>query len=481
LYASASLRSLLLTCLSFLFLNCSPASAQDFAITHVTVINPGPQRPLRDMTVVVHGNTIASVVPAKDFQPTPATRLFNGTDQFIIPGLWDMHVHFRDPERDLKLDIANGVLGIRHMGGLADQAYKLRDQVASGSLLGPQIAACGPIVDGPNSWVNPKFLLTVNTADEARAAVDTIKQQGSDCIKVYDNLSHDAYFAIIEEAKKQKIPVVGHLPSSIHVREASNAGQRSIEHGMLLSGGSTAEDEYIKRRMDQTAYDEAQKTKNFALLSEKIAEDDNFMLDSFSQKRADETYALLAKNGTFITPTLVTEHTLTFIDDLKQISDPRMQYVDADELEAWKPANNLLTRYRTPDYIIMRRREYDKTLEEVKRAQSLGVHLLAGTDITVPYTYPGFSLHDELKLMVVAGLTPMQALETATTNPALYFGVSKTWGRIDAGYSANFILLNADPLVNISNTREIDAVILNGQFLDRSNLDRMLRDARISK
>jgi imidazolonepropionase-like amidohydrolase len=139
----------------------------------------------------------------------------------------------------------------------------------------------------------------------------------------------------------------------------------------------------------------------------------------------------------------------------------------------------MLTKYRTPEYIAMRKREYAKMLEEVHRAQTLGVRLLAGTDITIPYTYPGFSLHDELKLFVEAGLTPMQSLETATTNPAIFLELSKTWGRVERGYTANLVLLNADPMADISNVNKIDSVVVSGQRFDRTQLDQLLNDARI--
>lgn len=173
----------------------------------------------------------------------------------------------------------------------------------------------------------------------------------------------------------------------ISVREASIAGQRSLEHGIALAGGCTVENEYIRRGMDQSAFQEARRTKNFSLIPAKIAVDQTFMLDNFSQKRADETYALLAQNRTFITPTLVTQRSLTFIDDLNRDSDPRMQYVSADELKWWKPENGMLSKYRTPEYIAMKKREYAKMLEEVHRAQTLGVRLLAGTDIS-PFLTP---------------------------------------------------------------------------------------------
>jgi imidazolonepropionase-like amidohydrolase len=175
----------------------------------------------------------------------------------------------------------------------------------------------------------------------------------------------------------------------------------------------------------------------------------------------------------------VTQRALTFADDLIKENDPRMQYVSAEDLNWWKPENGMLTKYRTPEYIAMRKREYDLLLKEVHRAQAMGVHLLAGTDITIPFTYPGFSLHDELALFVKAGLSPSQALETATTNPALLLGLSKEWGRVSPGYIANFVLLNADPLKDVANTKNIHAVVLNGEFLDRARLDQMLREARI--
>jgi imidazolonepropionase-like amidohydrolase len=464
----------------FSFTKGTVAQSLNYAIEHVTVINPGTGKSQSDTTIVIHGAGIVSVVPSKHLKLPASTKVINGNGKFVIPGLWDMHMHFRDAARDLKMDVANGVLGIRNMGGVAKEVFPLRDAIAAGQQLGPKIVACGPIIDGPDSWSNPQFTISVNTADEARSAVVSLKQQGTDCIKVYDGLSLDSYYAILDEAKKLGLPVVGHLPRGITIAEASNAGQRSLEHGIALAGGSTNESELVKRGLDLSAFQEALRTKNFALIPAKIARDDTMMLDTFSQARADATYRLLVKNNTFITPTLVTQRSLTFIDDLNAKPDPRMQYVSAEELQWWKPENGLLSKYRTPEYIAMKKREYAKMLEEVHRAQTLGLRLLAGTDITIPYTYPGFSLHDELKLFVEAGLSPMQALETATTNPALFLGLSKTWGRVEPGYTANLVLLTADPSADISNTEKIDAVILNGKFLDRTQLDQMLRDARVS-
>jgi hypothetical protein len=434
------------------------------------------------MAIVIHGNDIESVVPAIQLQLPSSAKVISGKGMFVIPGLWDMHVHFRDMDRDLKMDVANGVLGIRNMGGIAKEVFAMRQQIAAGQHLGPRIVASGPIIDGPNSWSNPAFTISVATPEAGRETIRSLKQQGADFIKVYDGLPRDVYYAIADETKKLSLPFAGHVPSSVSVQEASSAGQRTLEHGFgVLRGGSTTEDEYIKQASDQSVFREAMQTKNFSLIPAKIARNDTLMLDHFSRKQADETYRLLAKNNTFITPTFVAERSLTFIDDLDKKGDPRTQYVSADELKWWKPENGMLTKYRTPEYIAVRKREYAMLMKEFHRAQSLGVRFLAGTDITIPYTFPGFSLHDELQLFVDAGFTPLEALQTATTNPAILFGIEKSWGRVASGYTANFVLLRGDPLEEISNAEKIDAVVLNGEFLDRSQLDKMLSEAQVSK
>jgi imidazolonepropionase-like amidohydrolase len=456
------------------------AQSGNLAITHVTIINPGDARPQPNMTVLIRGSDIVLVGNSEVVAVPTSAKVIDGTGEFVIPGLWDMHTHFRDADRDLKMDLANGVLGIRNMGGVPQEVFPIRDAIAAGQQLGPKIVASGSIVDGPNSWSNPKFTVSVSTAEEARSAVIALKKEGADFIKVYDGLSPAAYYAIADETKNLGFPFAGHRPSAISVKEASNAGQRSIEHGVVLSGGSTTEDEFIKQAVDQSTFEEAIQAKNFSLIPAKIARDGTAMLDHFSRGRADQTYRLLAKNKTFLTPTLVTEHALTFIDDLNANPDPRMVYVSAEELQWWKPENGMLTKYRTLEYIAFRKREYAKILEEISHAEALGVRFLAGTDITIPYTYPGFSLHDELQLFVDAGLTPRQALETATTNPAELLGLTDRWGQVASGFAANLVLLKADPLADISNTRKIDSVVVSGRLLDRSDLDRLLASAVVA-
>lgn len=199
-------RLLLLLGALFSFARGVVGQSMDYAIAHVTVIDPGNGKSQPDETIVIHGHSIISVVAAKDFKPRLSMRVINGSGKFVIPGLWDMHVHFRDANRDLKMDVANGVLGIRNMGGVVKEVFPLRDAIARGEKLGPKIIACGLIVDGPDSWSNPEFTISVKTVTEARAAVDSLKKLGSDCVKVYDGLSRDSYYAIIDEARKGTFP-----------------------------------------------------------------------------------------------------------------------------------------------------------------------------------------------------------------------------------------------------------------------------------
>src|SRR5580704_9231887 len=183
------LRSLFTLCALLELVSVVLAQSGGLALTHVTIIDPGVGKPQQDMTILVRGHDIAAVGRAKQVTIPASVKVINGTGKFVIPGLWDMHSHFRDAGRDLKMEIANGVLGTRNMGGVAKEVFPLRDAIATSQHLGPKIVACGPIIDGPDSWSNPQFTISVTTTDEARAAVVSLKQQGTDCIKVYDGLS----------------------------------------------------------------------------------------------------------------------------------------------------------------------------------------------------------------------------------------------------------------------------------------------------
>jgi hypothetical protein len=201
------------------------------AITHVTIINLNGESPKPEVTVLIRGGKISTIGKTSESQiPENATQ-FDGTGKFLMPGLWDMHIHILTPARDFPMFIANGVLGVRNMGGVPKDVFEWRADVASGRVLGPRMVACGPVVDGPHP-AHPEHALSVSTSDDGRRAVQSLKQMGADFVKVYDGLSRDAYFAIVQESKRVGLPFAGHVPGRITQEEASNAGQRSIEHGI---------------------------------------------------------------------------------------------------------------------------------------------------------------------------------------------------------------------------------------------------------
>jgi imidazolonepropionase-like amidohydrolase len=319
----------------------------------------------------------------------------------------------------------------------------------------------------------------VKNAAEAEREVDTLKAAGADFVKVYDGLSPETYFAVAKEAKKTGLPIAGHVPSHVTILDATNAGQRSIEHAIELRGGSTAERELIDADMNrkEDLLAEAMRTGNFSLIPETIARDGNVLLDHLSQQRADTLYTSLVRNRTYLCPTLDVKEWLAYADDLAKKSNPRKQYVSPTTLHYWQPEVNMLTKYRTPAYIEFRKREYAAIRAQIPREQAAGVQFLAGTDLTVPFTYAGFSVHDEMALFVKAGLTPLQALQTATTHPVEFFGLQETMGSIAPGKLAELVVLDDNPLQDVRNSGKIAAVVTHGRLLRRPDLDALLKRA----
>jgi imidazolonepropionase-like amidohydrolase len=452
------------------------------AITHVTIVNPqGP--PQQDMTVLVSGGVIEWIGAASEpRRPTHNDELqLDARGKFLIPGLWDMHTHVAGISADpawsknvlLPLLVANGITGIRDMGGDLSALQEWRREIASGALLGPQIVAAGPMLlpaprPGKAKSTDPSAL-EVGTPQEARAAVDQLQKQGADFVKVIQ-LSREAYFAVAEEAKKDGITFVGHIPTAITASEASAAGQKSIEHIIYssLALDCSSEDAELHRRLleaaakrdrsDAAVYDEADKT--------------------FSPQKAAALWATFNRNGTWVTPTLysisIVAHSLQQSPDLS-LNNPLLAYVPLALQKEWRPTGPPSQKELADAAWWQRQYDNDRKLTgEMHRA---GVRLLAGSDSLDRYVFPGSSLHYELRELVAAGLTPRDALQTATENPAEFFS-RKDAGMIAAGHRADMVLLDADPLQEIANTQKISGVVLAGQFLQRKDLDALLEKSR---
>ena len=430
------------------------------AITHVTVIDATGAPPQADMTVIVHDQRITELGKSSEVRAPVGAVIVNGRGKYLIPGLWDMHVHTvfgdwlpRDERVVPPLFVANGVTGVRDMGGELDVLKEWRAQIAAGRLLGPRMFIAGPMLDGPT----PRFPSSAPVANAAdgRRVVDDLKARGVDFIKIQSLIPRDGYFAAVDEAKKLGLTFVGHVPDAVRASEASDAGQKSIEHFTgIFEGCSTIEDQLIKG-------------------PKSVGRN----VSTYDPARAKALIALMARNRTWQVPTLVWERGQWLIDDIDLSHDPLTKYAPA----AWKDRTwpmfvRAILQDMDTDPLPVRKRFVQMELDMTLAMFRAGVPFMAGTDTAAGvHVFPGFSLHDELALFVRAGLTPMQALQTATRNPAEFMDRLADLGTVERGKLADLVLLDANPLDDIANTRRISAVVLAGRYLDRPALDRLLQ------
>jgi imidazolonepropionase-like amidohydrolase len=430
------------------------------AITHVNLIDATGSPVQTNMTVIVEGKLL-SQVGKSGATPVPKTaRVVDGSGKYLIPGLWDMHVHEifgawipADEKITPVLFVANGVTGVRDMGGDLETLKNWRARIAEGKLLGPRMIVSGPMLDGPV----PQFPSSapVKDAGEGRRIVDELQKNGADFIKIQSLVPRDGYFAAADEAKKVGIVFAGHVPDKVRAMEASNAGQKSIEHLTgVFEGCSTVEDE---------------------LMAAPRGPGRGKFLSSYDPERAKALIALFVKNQTWQVPTLYWERGEWLIEQTSAGPDPLEKYAPkAWKVRAWPMFTTGIKKDWSTDPIADREKFFQAELKMVGEMNRAGLPILAGTDTAAGVrVYPGFSLHEELELLVRAGLTPMEALQAATRNAGKYLGMGDT-GTIEKGKRADLVLLDADPLVDIKNTRKIQSVVLAGHYFSRADLDRLL-------
>ncbi len=448
----------------------SAAKPTVLAFTHVTVIDATGAPALPDMTVVIGGNRITEV--AERARVPKNAQVIDAAGKFLIPGLWDMHDHPPDAEY-LPIFIANGVTGIRVMWGQPEH-YKWRQQIEAGELLGPHLFVASPIVDGPKPFWRGS--ISVKSEAEARQAVDRSKMFGADFVKVYSTLPREEYFAIADEARKQGIPFAGHVPMAVSAEEASNAGQKSFEHLLgVLPACSTKSDEL--NRAGQADLTEYLTTDSHLFEGSHLHALREPMIDTYSPQKAAALFALFKKNGTWQCPTLTLWKAFRSIDDPAFTNDPRLKYMPVRTRESWDPAT--VSKRSVAENTALSEKDFEALLHVVGAMQKAGVGILAGTDTQNAYCIPGFSLHDELALLVRAGLTPMQALQAATLNPARFMGRENELGTVEKGKLADLVLLDANPLLDIRNTTKISAVVQDGRLFPRAALDAMLAKVEV--
>ncbi len=467
-------------------LTATPATTTSGAayITHVTVIDTENGKEAQDRTVVISRHRISEVRDSNGVKAPTGSKVVDGTGKYLIPGLWDMHVHaftFSEgstgsvttmpPEMYFRLAIANGVTGFREMGGpeTPDDLASLRHGGSSGSALVPKLFAAGPVLDGPKpTW--PQHSVSVKTEQEGREAVRKIKSGGFDFVKVYNGVPREAYSGIAQEAREQGISFVGHVPLSISALQASTAGQKSIEHfSRVLTACSSQENE-----IDAMFQDAIAKGQPIFPL---IAKAQQIQLSTYDTSKARALFETFAKNQTWQVPTFTQQRAFAYLDDKEFRTDSRLVYIPAEVEKSWDPQTDFRMKWLTPDDWKRAKQIYEKSFEIARQMHRQGVRFLAGTDLVNAYIFSGFSLHDELGLLTKAGLSNLEALQAATWNAALFLNASDKYGSVAPGKIADLVLLDADPLKDIHNTTRISEVFLSGKEFDRTALDQILRNA----
>jgi imidazolonepropionase-like amidohydrolase len=412
------------------------AQASALVFTNITVIDATGALPTPAMTVVIRDGRIAAIGKTRDVSIPRGSQVVNGAGKFMIPGLWDMHVHLTDSRPSaIPALVANGVTGVRDMGSFLKEVDEWRAGINNGTLIGPQIFRAGPILNGKQFG---PVQLAVADGPEARAAVRTLAKVGVDFIKIHMTLTRDQFLAIADEAKKTGLQLAGHIPQGVRPEEASDSGQASVEHTETLFQGTF--DPRVPR---------------------------DTMLAVMTR-----IFQRFAKNGTFYTPTLIMYKASADWRDFAP--HPQSRYVARSANERML---KVAEQYRkSPEILAGRKRILGDFLVLVGMMRQNGVQVMTGTDLSDGRIFPGFSVHEELALLVEAGFPPAAAIEAATRVPAEFLRLDDA-GTIQQGKRADLVVLSADPLQDIRNTTKIDAVVLRGQLLNRTRLDALLAEA----
>jgi imidazolonepropionase-like amidohydrolase len=449
------------------------AEQADLIIRHATVVDVEHATTRADQAVVVRGGDIVAVgddrVIAKGWN---AARRIDGKGRFLIPGLWDMHVHFgggpeliEENKALLPLYIAHGITTIRDCSGdLPEQVLQWRGEIADGSLEGPQLFSSGAKIEGIKPvW---KGTLEVGSQADLDAALVQLKRDHVDFVKITDStLTPELFLAAVRGARANGLRTSGHIPMALTVQQAVDAGISSIEHLDYAYKAGVKEEAAIAADFAAKRIDRAEANRR---------------LDAgFDRDTAMAAYRGFAAKGVYVTPTLNGGRILDFLDQDDHAHDPYLAYI-GPKLQATYAWRIERAAKASPAQIDARHRNYQQVAAVLPMLQQAGVTIMAGTDAGFlnSFNYPGIGLHDELSLFVKEGLTPAQALSAATRAGPSWFGTLDRYGGVAEGKAADLVLLDANPLQDIQATRAIHAVVLRGHVYDRKALDALLAQTR---
>ena len=445
----------------------------DLLIRDATLIDVAGGKAMAHRSIAVKDGTIVAVgAPdriARDYQ---AARTVDARGRYVMPGLWDMHVHFgggpaliEENRNLLPVYVAYGITAVRDCAAdISEAVLQWRDQVAAGGLLGPTIFTSGPKLEGYKPiW---KGTIEVGTPGEVDAALDRLQAMRVDFVKITDNtLKPDVFLYAVKAAKARGLKTSAHIPYALTIQQAADAGLSSIEHlDYLIKAG---------------ARDEAGIAADYAAGRLTYAQASARLVAGFDRTLAMAAYRRFAAQGMYVTPTLNMTRTLAFLDRDDHSKDPALALMGPGLRATYQWRVDRAAK-ATPEDVVRRHAQYALTASLIPMVQAAGLPILAGTDAGYlnSFNYPGQGLHDELARYVEAGLTPAQALRSAVVTGPAFLGKSGRYGAVAPGKAADILILDADPLRDIAATRAIRAVVLKGRLLDRAALDGLLADAR---
>lgn len=440
----------------------------DLLIKDASIIDVKTGKIFNNQIVAVNDGNIEEVISVKESSKYKATQTISAKGKFVMPALWDMHVHFgggdsliQENKDLLNLYIAMGITTVRDAAAdITPSVLEWRAAINEGKLLGPTIFTSGPKLEGYKSiWQGD---IEVGTMEEVNKALDSLEKIKVDFVKITDNtIKPEIYMGSIAEAKKRGFKTSAHIPPVFTIQQVSDAGLSSIEHiSYLLRAGLKNE----KQLTEQVA-NGSLSAREFSLKA----------LNEFDEATAEATFKVLAKNKTAITPTLSISYATAFLDINDHKNDEFLKYIGVGLRKTYNWRVERAAK-DSKEAIEIRHRTIEKAASLLPLLQRSGVKILAGTDAGYlnSFDYPGLGLHQELELMVKNGLTPLQALQASVINGPEFLNKSEIYGSISKGKKADILILNENPLLNISATQNIFGLVAHGKYLDNKSLKSLL-------
>ncbi|RQO64547.1 amidohydrolase [Pedobacter sp. KBW06] len=459
--------------LGMLFVQVSFAQkkAADLLIKSATIIDVNTGKIIPKQMIAIKNGLIIAVLPESQLTKYTAAKTLDARGKYVMPGLWDMHMHFgggteiiEENKNLLPLYLAYGITTIRDAAAdISPSVLQWRAEIAARKLQGPTIFTSGPKLEGYKSvW---KGDIEVGNTREIKEALDSLQKMKVDFVKITDNtLSPELFLESIRMARQRGYQVSAHIPNALTMEQIVAAGLSSVEHlGYALKAGSKIEKEISAEVAAGTLKGKAFNQK---------------VMDTFDETAAMATYRNMARHGMYITPTLSLNYILAYFEKDNHKHDAYLQYIGKGLQKTYE---GRVKRVEQDDAeaIEFRHQLFEKTVKTLPLLQKAGVKIMAGTDAGYlnSYAYPGIGLHKELELLVKYGLTPLQALQASVVNSPAFLN-QKAYGSLGTGKKADLLLLNENPIKNISATQKIYAVITKGELLDRTSLDQMLENVK---